>query len=72
MAGDRSVHCRIRSLIGSLFCVAMYLRVVSSFSRPASRDDARAGNFESVATAAGIRAGVGRKSRRDSGFEEEI
>ena len=39
------MQCRIRGLIGSLFCVAMYLRVVSSFSRTASRDDARAGNF---------------------------
>jgi hypothetical protein len=56
MAGDRSMQCRIRSLIGSLFCVAMYLRVVSSFSRTASRDDARAG----------------RKSERALGLDEKI
>jgi hypothetical protein len=42
------MQCRIRSLIGALFCVAIYLRVVSSFSRTASRDGARVGNSECI------------------------
>jgi hypothetical protein len=57
------VHFRIRSLIGSLFCVAMYLRVVSSFSRTASRDDARAVNFDCILR-------VWRKSVRAFGLEK--
>jgi hypothetical protein len=36
-------------MIGSLFYVVMYLRVVSSYSRTAFRNDARVGNFESFA-----------------------